>query len=109
MYEYNALITNIVDGDTVDARIELGFHMRADLRLRLARVNAPEKGDEPGYSNAKNFVKAAVESAPVVIRTSKSDNWDRWIAEIEYQEADKKTYNLSDQLLQQGLAKPYTK
>lgn len=44
MYEYVATITNVVDGDTVDVDIDLGFGIWIrDERLRLFGINAPEK------------------------------------------------------------------
>lgn len=48
MYEYNARILSVVDGDTVHAEIDLGFDQRANKTLRLAGINAPEKGTDEG-------------------------------------------------------------
>ena len=42
MYEYNFEITRVVDGDTVDGRIDLGFHTYVFKRIRLDGINAPE-------------------------------------------------------------------
>ncbi len=47
MYEYRARITRVIDGDTVEAEIDLGFHVSLTVTLRLAGINAPEtKGTE---------------------------------------------------------------
>ncbi len=47
-YTYKALITEVYDGDTVTADIDLGFHTwRRDEKLRLYEINAPEmRGNE---------------------------------------------------------------
>ena len=42
MYEYNAKCVRIVDGDTIDAEIDLGFDVKVKKRIRLAGINAPE-------------------------------------------------------------------
>ena len=42
MYNYNAKCIYIVDGDTIDADIDLGFGVKIKKRIRLAGINAPE-------------------------------------------------------------------
>ena len=42
MYEYNAKCTRVVDGDTLDAEIDLGFDVKVTKRIRLAGIDAPE-------------------------------------------------------------------
>jgi micrococcal nuclease len=42
MYEYKAKILRVVDGDTVDALIDLGFDTHVTKRIRLYGINAPE-------------------------------------------------------------------
>ena len=41
-YVYRAVVVRVVDGDTVDADIDLGFSTYTRQRLRLAGINAPE-------------------------------------------------------------------
>ena len=41
MYEYRATCLRIIDGDTVVARIDLGFHIAVEKTLRLSGVNCP--------------------------------------------------------------------
>lgn len=42
MYEYKARVIKVVDGDTFDAIVELGFNMTATLRFRLQNIDTPE-------------------------------------------------------------------
>lgn len=42
MYEYNAIIKKVVDGDTLDVDVDLGFGVKITQRLRLARIDAYE-------------------------------------------------------------------
>ena len=41
-YEYHAKVDRIVDGDTIDVTIDLGFHTHIKTRVRLEGINAPE-------------------------------------------------------------------
>ena len=42
MYEYKCNITRVVDGDTVDAEIDLGFDIVYKSRVRLYGIDTPE-------------------------------------------------------------------
>ncbi|MBT7338602.1 MAG: hypothetical protein HN802_02790 [Candidatus Jacksonbacteria bacterium] len=42
MYEYKAICIRVVDGDTVDAMIDLGMSVWVKKRIRLYGINAPE-------------------------------------------------------------------
>lgn len=43
MYEYHAIVTRVVDGDTVDVDIDLGFNVwLSNQRIRLNDIDAPE-------------------------------------------------------------------
>ena len=42
MYEYNAKLDRVIDGDTVDAMIDLGFNTWVHKRIRLEGIDAPE-------------------------------------------------------------------
>ena len=42
LYHYSAEVTRVVDGDTVDAFVDLGFDMHSKQRVRLFGINTPE-------------------------------------------------------------------
>jgi len=42
MYEYNAIVDRVVDGDTIDCTIDLGFHTWKKIRVRMEGINTPE-------------------------------------------------------------------
>ena len=42
MYTYNIKLLKVVDGDTIDAKIDLGFDVSVKKRVRFLGVNAPE-------------------------------------------------------------------
>ena len=42
MFEYNAIVDRVIDGDTVDATIDLGFDTWKKIRIRFYGIDAPE-------------------------------------------------------------------
>lgn len=42
MYEYRCSVLRVVDGDTVEVQIDLGFDMSFKSMVRLKGINAPE-------------------------------------------------------------------
>ena len=76
MYEYRCRIDRVVDGDTVDVDIDLGFGVwMKKQRIRLYGVDTPESrtrdAEEKVFGNmAKDFVKEHVpEGSTQVLRT----------------------------------------
>ena len=69
MYEYKAILDRVVDGDTIDVHIDLGFDVSVKKRVRLAGINAPEsrtrdlKEKAKGLA-AKDRVKAILAENP---------------------------------------------
>lgn len=100
-FVYQAYVYNVVDGDTIDAEIDLGFKIKVCQRLRLARVDTPEKG-QPGFEEAKEFVKKLVLSKDVTVSTQKVSKWGYYLADVEIE-----GLSLSDMLLKTGLAVEY--
>lgn len=110
MWEYKAQVTRVVDADTIDCHVDLGFYMYSRQRFRLARVDAWEtRGDERPEGLA---AKAAVQSLlppghTVRITTEKAGKFGRWLAEVWIEDEDGDEFNLNDWLLQHGHADPY--
>jgi len=106
LYYYQATVVRILDGDTIDCLIDLGFTSSRKERLRLARINAPEvRGSE---REAGLLAKAWLQSKvaigdEILIRTSKSDSFGRYIAEIFIQNGEE-LLNISDELVKVGHA-----
>ena len=42
MFEYNATATRVIDGDTIDAMVDLGFGTWKKIRIRMYGINTPE-------------------------------------------------------------------
>ena len=110
MYEYKSKVLRWIDGDTVLVEVDLGFYIKREERIRLARINAPELNNPTQFQvrKAKRARNVAGLFCPVgsmvKIQTSKSkkDMYARYIAEVFF-----KQKNISDYLLEQGVVKEY--
>lgn len=101
-----AVITNIVDGDTFDAEVSLGFDITVKQRFRLDGFNAPEvvgKTKEKGLQ-ARRFVLETLLSKRVKIISKKQDTFRRWLADVYYLDEKGNEINLGNKLFQEGLA-----
>ncbi len=56
MYEYNAKLDRVVDGDTVDAMSDLGFDTWVHKRIRLLGIDAPETRTRDLDEKAQGFI-----------------------------------------------------
>lgn len=102
MYEYTANIDNVVDGDTVDISIDLGFDVWTKQRIRLAGIDAAEHTFPFGKATA-DFVRAALEGKTVRIQITKPDKYGRYLGTVFLGS----TVSINDQLLRNNLAKAY--
>jgi len=76
MYEYNCEVKRVVDGDTVDVVIDLGFDIAYSSRVRLFGIDTPEsrtrdKDEKARGLISKDFLKSYLDKGGVVIRTRK--------------------------------------
>ena len=56
MFEYNATVTKVVDGDTIDAMVDLGFGIWKKVRIRMHGINAPESRTRNLEENENHFI-----------------------------------------------------
>ena len=68
MYNYKATCIRVVDGDTIDAMIDLGFGVHTKKRIRLAEIDAPESRTRDKQEKilglaAKDRLKAMLDGA----------------------------------------------
>jgi len=105
MFTYKAVVYNVVDGDTVDVMVDLGFKMYSKQRIRLSGIDTPERGQE-GYDKAKDRLKELVLHEEVTLCTTKASKWGYYLGEI-YVEDPWSGVNVNTTMIQEGLAKPY--
>ena len=80
MYEYACKVKRVVDGDTVDVVLDLGFDVSYSCRVRLYGIDTPEsrtrnKDEKARGKMAGSFLKEAIEDGEkVVIQTKLKDS-----------------------------------
>ena len=80
MYEYGCKITRVVDGDTVDCILDLGFSILHKCRVRLFAIDTPEsrtrdKDEKVRGKLAAKFLKDAIDNGKkVILRTKLKDS-----------------------------------
>lgn len=114
MYEYNAKITRVVDGDTFDVIVDLGFYISFAIRIRLEGINTPEtwrpvnEAENTHGEEATKFVQDLVDKNPYVrIRTYKhgASMYYRYTASVFFKDDDGNEFSLTDALREAGLEK----
>ncbi len=104
MYEYKATLDRVVDGDTVDIHIDLGFTITTKQRVRLSGLNAPEHNTEAGQKTIA-YVKEWFDGHDheFIVRSRKpggGDKYGRYLAII----LDTKGTSLNGDLCKSGHA-----
>lgn len=103
MWEYRATVARVVDADTVDLQLDLGFHVYHRVRVRLARVDAPEMATPMGQAAKARVAELLPEGCAVLLASSKGDRYGRWVGEI----VTASGVNVSTWLLDERLAVAY--
>ncbi len=79
---YRAREVRVIDGDTIEALVDLGFHSLTEQRLRLAQIDAPEIRTKEGRL-ARNFLIETITPAKtIVLKTIKADLHGRYVAHL---------------------------
>jgi len=121
-YVRYARLERVIDGDTVDLVVDMGWNLTQLVRFRLLGVDTPElRSSDPDERReaaiARDFVfqtltawsnlgDGAMHTFPLWVDSRKTGKYGRWLANIGSRgEAENETLN--DLLLFEGLAKEY--
>jgi micrococcal nuclease len=114
MFEYYVKkVTKVVDGDTIDVEIDLGFDISFTSRVRLAGIDTPEsrttdKAEKALGLEAKAYLKAAIDSAKsVVIKTEKMNSSEKFGRILGWVYLDGDTVSINDKMINDGHAWGY--
>lgn len=106
---YDAIISKIIDGDTVEVNIELGFRIKLIKRVRIFGIDAPEVvGENKNLGKiVKGYLKEILKGHLVYLYVYKfDDSFGRAIAEID---VPNHGFEVGKDLLEKGLAWKYKK
>ena len=109
MFEYNAKLDRVIDGDTVDAMIDLGFNTWVHKRIRLLGIDAPETRTRDLKEKAQGFatkerLEGLLEAANgmFVLQSHGVGKYGRCLGTIFIEEQ-----NINELLIEEGLAEVY--
>lgn len=109
LYEYNAVVLRIVDGDTVHLQIDLGLDSFRNIKCRLAGINAPEMETQEG-KDARTYLMDVLPEEVIVHtvkdHTEKYGRYLVWIWPISEKVFDKAT-SFNYQMVDTGHAVVY--
>lgn len=106
MYTYEGYVLRVIDGDTYEIQIDLGFNLHKIDRFRLNDVDTPEtwrpksEAEKVHGEKATEFVKNLIESEHIIVRTHKSDLYGRYLCDIEVDGKD-----LGELIIENGFEK----
>jgi micrococcal nuclease len=101
-------VVKVVDGDTLDLMLDLGFYQYGVYRIRLLDIDTPELrgiNAEPEKAlAAKQFVEQWIVGKTLRVETYKTEVYGRWLGKI-YEVGTDATLNTA--ILEAGLGVPY--
>ncbi len=110
MYHYNADLIRIIDGDTVDCWIDLGFDIRIKERVRLAGIDAPETRtrdleEKKKGLESKKWLEDNLEPSFILATTTynRTGKYGRTIGNLILKDGT----NINEKMLQEGFAIVY--
>jgi micrococcal nuclease len=114
MYQYYVRkVENVVDGDTIDVLIDLGFDILFASRVRLAGIDTPEsrtkdlKEKALGLESKEYLKKALKDAKSVVIKTEKMDSSEKYGRILGWIYINDDTVSLNDMMINDGYAWGY--
>ena len=112
LFTFRGILRRVIDGDTLLVVVDQGFSYWTEQRLRLYGIDAPEIDTLTGARTKKWLEDELKSSKNIVVKTYKSDQWDRYLVDIFYlpKESDMRRMAaegvwLNGRMLKKGVAK----
>ena len=111
LWTYNARAVHVVDGDTIDLDVDLGFGVRKLDRFRLVGIDTPELNstnvaERERAARAKERLESLVAGQPLIAHTvkDKREKYGRYLVDLLLPD----NRSVSNILGEEGLAVAYT-
>ena len=107
MYEYKAKLLRVVDGDTFDAIVDLGFSVQITHRFRLVGIDTPEtwrpksEAEKLHGEQCTDFVEDLMLGEKVILKSTKLGIYGRYDADVTLPDGR----NLTEVLIENGYEK----
>lgn len=86
-YEYRCQLVRVVDGDTVEVNVDVGFRLSVRTPVRLAGINAPEMNTAAGHE-AKDWLEEHLPEELTIQTVKPQDKYGRWLGWLLAPEGD---------------------
>ena len=113
MFDYRCKLTRVVDGDTIDVNLDLGFNVWHKARVRMLGIDTPEKRtrnlEEKVLGLASTArLKELLNGKIVEIECSKEKGkFGRVLGIVWTIDKEGNRINCNNQLIEEGHARPY--
>jgi micrococcal nuclease len=115
MYVYKIKrLNSVVDGDTIDCDIDLGFDISINQRIRLAGIDTPESrtkdiNEKKFGLESKDFLKKKLSECKgnLVIKTEKIDSTEKYGRILGWLYEDGKEISFNQMMIDEGYAWSY--
>lgn len=114
MYEYRVKkLIAVIDGDTIDVEIDLGFDISITKRVRLAGIDTPESRTSDKFEKtlgleSKALLKQRLSSAQtILIKTEKPDSSEKYGRVLGWLYLDDESTSFNETMIATGYAWSY--
>ena len=115
MYEYKCKVKRVVDGDTMDVILDLGFDIHHAVRVRMAGIDTPEsrtrdKDEKARGKLSKAFLKESIKGKKIILKTKIKDakgKYGRVIAEVWAEFEEGSLLNINELMIKECYAVKY--
>lgn len=114
MYEYRVKkLLSVIDGDTIDVDIDLGFDISLMKRVRMAGIDTPESRTSDKFEKtlgleAKEYLKKHIKDATtIVIKTELPDSSEKYGRILGWVYIDNQTKSINEMMIEDGYAWGY--
>ena len=112
MYTYKAELDRVIDGDTIDVNIDLGFDITVHKRIRLAGIDTPESRTRDLEEKKRGLASKArlvelLDTGDLVVESQEVDKYGRVLGVLHIYPKDDLPFNINETLVKEGYAVEY--
>jgi|TARA_R100000084_G_C4530468_1_gene90942 micrococcal nuclease len=112
MYTYKAKLDRVIDGDTIDVNMDLGFDISVHKRIRLAGIDTPESRTRDLEEKKRGLASKArlielLDKGDLVVESTDVGKYGRVLGVLHIYPEDNLPFNINEKLVEEGYAVEY--
>ena len=112
MYTYKAKLDRVIDGDTIDVNMDLGFDISVHKRIRLAGIDTPESRTRDLEEKKRGLASKArlielLDKGDLVVESTDVGKYGRVLGNLTIYPEDSLPININETLIEEGFAVEY--